>query len=49
MFCFYEEQEGGKLLDKKLVIQGLIVAIRRDEEEWFRARVIEVLTPIMQW
>ena len=45
MFDFYEELGGGKQVEEKRVVQGLVVAVRHDEGDWYRARVSEILTP----
>jgi len=44
MFCFYEEQEEGVMVEKGRVVKGMVVAVRRDDGDWYRARVTELLT-----
>jgi len=45
MFDFYEELGGGKPVEEKRVVQGMVVAVRHEEGDWYRARVSEILTP----
>jgi len=45
MFDFYEELGGGKQVEEKHVVQGMVVAVRHEEGDWYRARVSEILTP----
>jgi len=45
MFDFYEELSGGKSVKEKRVVQGMVVAVRHEEGDWYRARVSEILTP----
>ena len=44
MFCFYEEEEGGVMVELDHRKKGKVVAVRHEEGDWYRARITEVLT-----
>ena len=39
MFCFYEEEEGGVMVELDYRKKGKVVAVRHEEGDWYRAGV----------
>ena len=43
MFCFYEEKEGGVMVELDYRKKGKVVAVRHEKGDWYRVRITEVL------
>ena len=44
MFCFFEEEEGGVMVELDYRKKNNVVTVRHEEGDWYRARITEVLT-----